>query len=127
LLSPKQFPVSYYAGTVSSEQPYLDTPGDAAVFVRGDRYLLNQNITHEPLVPQGTKSRAQPFFYTSTGIAGEAIDNAGSTVLAWFPGSGLVNMQVASTVIPDLVSTPIFTQSGAQLLSESGIPIIMAS
>lgn len=121
MLSPRKLPVSNYAGTVSSEQPYLDTPGSAAVFIRGDRYLLNRDITHEPFVPTLEKSKPQPLFYNPSGIAGELIKNTTSPVLAWFPGAGLIKMQFATSTKP----IALLSDSGSRLLSMSGIPILL--
>lgn len=112
-------PVSQFAGTVSEDLNYSDTPAKAVVFSRGERFVITPGITKQPPLPQRQPIKTTPTLFSYASYAGAPIVGEVSGQLkAWFPGKGLISMQFAQ------IASGILLESGSQMLTEDGFPIL---
>jgi hypothetical protein len=116
----RSFAVSQFAGTVSEDQNYPDTPARAVAFYRGERFVVTPGVTKQSPVPQRDPIKETPTFFHYASYAGAPIVGEVSNQLkVWFPGVGLISMQVAQ------VANGLLSENGLQILAENGSPILL--
>jgi hypothetical protein len=115
-MSLDNLPVYTFAGATALQDKYSDVPGQSAVFLKGERLILNPEIIshhHEPELPALT-------LFSPVNIAGNSSTKP-SKFMAWVPGVGLISMQRALAQPAKL----LMSESGFALTFTTGTPIAL--
>jgi hypothetical protein len=115
-MSLDNLPVYTFAGATALQDDYSDIPGQSAVFLKGERLILNPEVINHQQEPDSPTLT----LFSPVNIAGNSSTRP-SKFMAWVPGVGLISMQRALAAPARL----LVSESGFTLTFTTGTPIAL--